>query len=210
MEKQIEVEIRGKIFNEEFDGILEKFKRETKFIEEKDRLTFIYFREGRGINNLNEVRGDPVDLKVRITNKKAEIAMKYGRWGAIESRKEFLFPIETEKFGQAVEFLKCLNWKKGVLMDTKTFVFDYKGIEFAIVKSGDFCYFEAEKLVDQEDEAPAVIEELKKICEEMELKIFKEEEFISMMENINERKDRLFDMDRDNFEKIKERFSDFF
>lgn len=210
MGKQIEVEVRGRISDGKLNKVLEKFKEEARFIEEKDRITFIYFKNGIGINDLSKVREDPVDLRVRITNKKAEIVMKYGRWGAVENRKEFLFPIEIEKFGQAVEFLKCLNWEKGVLVDTKTFVFDYKGIEFAIVRSGDFCYFEAEKLVDNKSEAPEVIEEIKKVCEEMGLKIFEEEEYICMIQDMNERKDRLFDMSQDDFEEIRKKFSDFF
>ncbi len=50
-----EVEIRGPI--EDFDEILTFFNKEAKFIGEKD----------------------PRDLRLRVTNKKAELVIKYGQ-----------------------------------------------------------------------------------------------------------------------------------
>lgn len=206
----IEVEVRGKIESEEFDNILAKLKEKTKFIKEKDRLSFIYFRDKVGFHDVAEIQDDPVDLKVRITNKKAELVMKYGRWGATENRKEFLFPIATEQFGEALEFLKCLDWKHGVLMDTRTYVFEYKDIEFAVVKSGDICYFEAEKLCEKECEAEQIIKELQEACKELGLEIYQEQELIDLLNSANERQDRLFNMEQDSFEEIKERFGEYF
>ena len=180
MTKQIEVEVRGGIKN--FEELLEKFRREAIFVEEKDRISFIYFREDSDVNDLNAVREDPVDLKLRVTNKEAEIVMKYGRWGAEEARKEFLFPIDLDKFGSALEFFMHLGWFRGVLMDTKTFLFKLENIEFALVRSGDICYFEAEKLISDEESVEESIMEIKKVCKKMGIEIFEEKEFIEMME----------------------------
>ncbi|MEA3248583.1 MAG: hypothetical protein U9Q73_02645 [Nanoarchaeota archaeon] len=205
---RIEVEIRGKI--DDFEDTLKRFQGKANFIEEKDRISFIYFREGKDPEDVDSIREDPVDLKLRVTNKSAEMVMKYGRWGVEESRKEFLFPFELEKFGSALEFFKHLNWSRGVLMDTKTYLFEYKGVEFALVKSGETVYFEAEILVNNPNEVKDAIEKIKKICIEVNLEIFEEGEFIEMMNNLNKRKDRIFDMQKENFKDIKDKFEEFF
>ena len=49
-------------------------------------------------------------------------------------------------FDKAVELFKLLEWHKGVIMDTKTFVFIYKDIEFAIVHNKHIDYFAAGKV----------------------------------------------------------------
>jgi hypothetical protein len=204
----IEVEVRGKIVN--FERTLEFFYNSAKFIEEKDRISFIYFREGKDVLNVKGVRDDPVDLKLRVTNKKAEMVMKYGRWGAEENRKEFLFPLELSKFSDVLEFFKNLDWFHGVIMDTKTFLFEYQGVEFALVRSGDVCYFEAEILVDEESEVGMAKTKILKVCSEAKLKLFEDEEFMVMMNGFNSREDRLFDMRVDSFEEIRDRFAGFF
>jgi adenylate cyclase class IV len=208
MEKIIEVEVRGGIEN--FDETLENFNKKAKFIKEKDRISFIYFRDGTDVNDRSTIREDPVDLKLRITDKKAEIVMKYGRWGAEEARKEFLFPLELDKFGLALEFFSYLDWYKGVIVDTKTFLFQLDNIEFALVKSGDICYFEAEKLISDEKEIKKTIEEIKGVCNELNLRVFDEKELIEIMETLNKRDSRIFNLREKSFEKIKKNFEEFF
>lgn len=208
MKKQIEVEVRGKIEN--FDETLDYFRENAKFVEEKDRISFIYFREGKDVLNVDSVRGDPVDLKLRVTNGAAEMVMKYGRWGAEESRREFLFPIELRKFGEALEFYKNLDWFRGVIMDTKTYLFELDGVEFALVQSGDEAYFEGEILVDEDSEVEGTLGKIRDVCARVGLKVFDDGEFVSMMNRFNAREDRLFDMREDEFEEIRERFGEFF
>jgi adenylate cyclase class IV len=204
----IEVEIRGKI--EKFEKILERFRQKANFLGEKNRISFIYFREDIDETDLSSIKDEQVDLRVRITNKLPEIVMKYGTWGVEENRREFSFPIEIEKFNQAIEFFKCLGWKRGVLVDTKTYLFEYKCVEFALVKSGNFSYFEAEKIITDENKISPEKQKIKEIIKEMGLIIFTEKEFIQMIEAMNKRKDRLFNMEKDNFEEIKEKFKDYF
>ena len=79
MKQQIEVEVRGKI-KQDFNSVLKKFHDKTKFIKEKNRFSLIYFR-GDKVRNVAEIKDEEVDLKLRATNKKAEMAIKYGKWG---------------------------------------------------------------------------------------------------------------------------------
>lgn len=203
---QIEVEVRGEL--DDFDKALEFFKKKAKFIEEKDRFSFIYFR--KHVDSIEELKDDPVDLRVRITNKKAEIIMKYGKWGASDQRHEISIPIDVNKFDEAVQLFKYLNWDKGQKLTTKTFVFDYRGIEFALVKCEHYNYFEAEKVVEHKKDIEQAKKELEDVCNELKLKLFTEEEFMKILNKMNMDKRTLFDLSKHDFSDIKQEFKEFF
>ena len=205
--KNIEVEVRGKI--QDFDKTLEEFKQKAKFIEEKDRFSLIYFRADSPLD-METVKTEKVDLKLRITNKKPEIVLKYGFVRSTESRKEILIPISLDKFEEAVELFKFLDWYKGAIMATKTFVFNYKGIEIALVKNHIQNYFEAEKLISNKKDAEKELENIKKICSEEGLIVFTDDEFFDMMDKMNNAEGGIFDFREQNFKEIKEKFKEFF
>lgn len=210
MKKQIEVEVRGRIKN--FDEVLKKFKEKAKFIEEKDRFSLGYYREDVP-KDIREIKDEKLDLRLRITNKKPEMIIKYGVWGGSDSRKEISIPLPQDKFDDALEFLNCLNWNKGVIMATKTFVFEYKGIEFALVKyinGKNSNYFEAEKIIEKEEDAEMTRQEIEKLCNQLGLNIFNDDEFIDMCNKLNSKEGNLFDFSKQKFEDIKEKFKEFF
>jgi adenylate cyclase class IV len=207
MEKQIEVEIRGKI--DDFEKTLEKFHKTAKFIKEKDRFSLIYFR-GKVADDVSNIKEEKVDLRVRVTNKKAELVMKYGEWGGSDSREEILIPLSLESFDSSVEFLKCLDWNCGIVMATKTFVFDYKGIEFALVKSKSLNYFEAEKITKYQKKSKEIIKEIKEVCKEFGLETFTNEQFADAVNQMNNTPRAKFDLTKQNFKDIKEEYKEFF
>ena len=92
----IEVEHRGLIEKKDLPKIKDFFKKNAKFVEEKDRFSVVYFQTRAA--RAEEAKNDTIDLKVRITNKKAELVLKHGSWGGKDSRREFSFPIQKEKF----------------------------------------------------------------------------------------------------------------
>jgi adenylate cyclase class IV len=205
----IEVEVRGRI--KDFDKTLAEFKSKAKFIQEKDRCSLVYLRNTFDINrDVRELKDDPVDLRVRITNKKSEIVMKYGKWGGSDRRKEISIPIDSKKFGDAVDLLKCLDWYSGVIMATKTFVFDYNGIEFALVKNKDYNYFEAEKLVEDSADSVKIQKEIKEVCKSLGLEVFDEEDFIDQINKINNNPENQFDFSKQEFSDFKKKFEEFF
>jgi len=204
----IEVEHRGIIPKKDFKKIKAFFDKNAKFIEEKDRFSVIYFQSR--VVRAKDAVGDAIDLKVRITNKKAELAMKHGKWGGKDARREFLFPIEKEKFDEMVDFLKILGWTHGITMATKTFVYKYKEIEFALVEVPKWgYYFEAEILAD-ENTAKEADEKLEAECKKIGLKLITDEEFYVMIDEINSLPGMRFDFDKQDFKDIKKRFLDFF
>lgn len=203
----IEVEVRGRIKN--FEKVLNDFRKKAKFVEEKDRFSMVYFRTGSPINR-EAVKSEKVDFKLRITNKKPEIVMKYGLVKGSESRKEILIPIKLEDFDEAVELFRLIGWEKGVIMATKTFVFMYKGIEFALVHNKKLEYFEAEKLVEKDENTEEVISEIRKVCGDFGLEFFSEDEFFRVLDSINQEKELQFNLTEQDFSDVKKKFKEFF
>jgi len=204
----IEVEHRGIIQKKDFDKVKAFFDKNADFVEEKDRFSVIYFQTRW--ERAKEAINDAIDLKVRITNKKAELVMKYGKWGGKDARKEFLFPIEKSKFDEMIEFLKLLGWTHGVLMATKTFVYNYKDIEFALVETPDWgYYFEAEILAD-ETTAKEADKKVESECKKIGLKLIEDEKFYEMIDELNNLPGRKFDFAKHDFKDIKNRFKEYF
>ena len=205
----IEVELRGRI-TKGLQETLKEFGKEAKFLKEKDRFSLIYWRD-EVTDDARDVKDDPVDIRIKVTNRKeAEITMKYGKWGVEEKRHEISIPIPLDKVSEAVDFLKYLGWKHGVVMATKTFSYGFKGVEFALVKAGKETYFEAEKVVENEGQAERAREKILDACAHFNLKIFSEEEFLDLVNSFNNAPGAKFNFDKDNFKDIKERFKEFF
>lgn len=201
-----EVEVRGPI--EDFEKVLSFFKKNANFIEERDRFSLIYFP--KDTLDLKEMEADPRDLRLRITNKQAELVIKYGQWGIKDSRREISIPISKEKFEDMAELLHYLGWSLGSMLATKTSVFEYKGIEFALVKNKFGNYFEAERVVSDKDESERTMKEIEKICGGLKLRLFSKEEYYSLMDKINRTPGNIFDFRKHKFSEIKREYLDFF
>ena len=204
----IEVEHRGLIEKKDFPKLKVFFSKNAEFVEEKDRFSVIYLQTRA--ERIVETANDLIDLKVRITNKKSELVMKYGKWGGKDSRREFSFPIENNKFEEMIDFLKIMGQTHGVLMATKTFVYNYKDIEFVLVEVPNWgYYFEAEILTDEKT-AKEADKKLESECKKLGLKLIENEKFYKMLDELNELPGMKFDFEKQNFSDIKKRFIDFF
>jgi predicted adenylyl cyclase CyaB len=204
----IEVEVRGRIEN--FDKTLEHFRKKAKFVEEKDRFTMLFLRKGAKPHR-EDVENELIDLRIRITNKKPELVLKYGKMSGCEGRKEILIPIQAHDFEKAVEMLKLLEWNHGVTIATKSYIFMYKDIEFALVKTTGLNYFEAEQVVHEKEDANKIIEEIKEVCKDFHLNPIDKEDFFALLEELNNTQaQRNFDLSEQSFEEIKDRFKEYF
>lgn len=204
---KVEVEHRGYLTEKKFKELNIFLKRNGKFLSKRDRFSVIY--NPRGKERLDLVRS-PIDLKIRITNKKTELVLKYGKWSGNDARKEFLFPIESKKFGEMIEFLDALGFYYGALQATKTFLFKYKGAEIALVKvPGWGYYFEVEVLTDSDlvDKANKKIADL---CKALGIEVVNNEGFLKLCESLNERPGFRFNFKKQKFSDIKKRFVNYF
>ena len=205
---KVEVEHRGVLTKKKFDELNNFLRKKGKFLCEKDRFSVIFSpSRGKEIFKLNR---SPIDLKVRITNKKAELVLKYGKWSGNDARKEFLFPIDSKKFEEIIEFLLILGFYYGVLQATKTYLYLYKGIEFALVKvPGWGYYFEAEIITSPGGVKKGnrkIIEE----CEKLDISALNDKGFCKLLDSLNDRPGCRFNLKKQKFSDIKKRFISYF
>lgn len=206
---KVEVEYRGYLTEKEFKKLNAFLKRNGKFIDKKDRFSVI-FSPLKGRETFKLSKNNPIDLKVRITNKKSELVLKYGKWSGNDARREFLFPIDSKKFEEMTEFLKILGYYYGVLQATKTNLYLYKGIEFALVRvPGWGYYFEAEIVTDQNNIKKANMK-ITKECKKLGINTLNDKDFCKLLKSLNDRPGFRFNFKKQKFSDIKKRFIDYF
>lgn len=76
---KIEVEHRGLLTENKFGELYKLLKKNGRFLGERDRFSVIYFLNGEK-ENFDLDQNCINDLRVRITNKKAELVLKHGEW----------------------------------------------------------------------------------------------------------------------------------
>jgi adenylate cyclase class IV len=207
---KIEVEYRGILTEEKFKKLNRVFKKEGKFLGKRDRFSIIYFVSKKRVKKVEELKNVPIDLRLRITNRKPELVLKWGKWGAKDIRKEFIFPINPNQFEEMIEFLNILGFYQGAFNATTTYVYKYKGIEFALVKVPDWgYYFEAEVIADK-DKVKEANEKIKRELQKLGLQTIKNQEFYKLLNDLNNRKGYRFDFRRQKFSEIKKRFMEYF
>ena len=174
----------GKI--ERLIGLLEK---EGKKITEKDRILIDYstFLEG-GVENRKK------DIRLRSTNGIPEIIVKIGEWSGTEQRKELSFSGKPGEFDTIVEIFGELGFRKGTLCVRKSRVYEYKGIEFAIVEVPEHSYyFEAEKMASMDEDGEKITDEIRNVCLELGLEIFDKKSFFEYIHELNNEANEVFD-----------------
>lgn len=204
---KVEVEYRGLLTEKKFAELNKFLNKNGKFLGEKDRFSAIY--SPRGKETLRVVRS-PIDLKIRITNKKTELVLKYGRWSGKDARKEFLFPIDSKKFEEMTDFLKILGYYYGVLQATKTYLYKYKSIEFALVKVPRWGYYFEAEIVTNPASVATADKKIMDTCKELNLEVLNDKDFLKLLESLNNRPGFRFNFKKEKFSEIKGRFKDYF
>lgn len=205
---KVEVEHRGRLSKDKFLELKSFFDKKGTFLGKKDRFSVIYSQNKE--EKTEELSHSPIDLKVRITNKKEELVMKHGDWSGNDARREFCFGLEKGKFEEMVEFLKILGHYHGVLHTTRTYLYHYKEVEFSLVEvPGWGYYFEAEVLIDS-----SCVEEtnkrIRETYEELGMEALDHQAFCELLQSLNERPGYKFNFKKQSFSEIKKRFAEFF
>lgn len=204
---KIEVEYRGHLTKEKFKELNRFLGKNGKFLGEKDRFSVIY--SPRGKENLKLGRSK-TDLKLRITNKRAELVLKYGKWSGNDARKEFLFSIDSKKFEEMIEFLKILGYYYGVLQATKSYIFLYKAVELALVEVPKFGYYFEAEITANPNFIKKADKKIASVCQELGLNIFNDKSFRKLLKDLNNRPGFRFNFKNQKFSDIKKRFRDYF
>lgn len=205
---KVEVEHRGLLDKKEFEELKKFLRKNGKFIGVKNRFSVIYSpAKGKETFNLHK---NHIDLKVRITNKKTELVLKYGKWSGNDARKEFLIPIDSEKFEEMTGLLFLLGFYCGVLQATKTHLFLYKGIEFSLVEVPNWgCYFEAE-IATGSNGVKKANKKIAEECEKLNISVLNDKDFCKLLTDLNARPGYRFNFKKQHFSEIKKRFIRYF
>lgn len=202
-DKNIEVELRGPLTQEKYRELVDFFDKEGKFKEDKDRVIIDYssFMPGEGLMGRNK------DIRLRVTNGRPEIIIKIGKWSGTDDREEVSVYAEKGSFDNLVKIFALLGMTKGVLAIRKIKVFDYREIEFSLVDLNGYGYsFEAEKMVEGGHDREATKEEIKKVCLDLGLKLFSDQEFSDFITDLNKNINEVFDYDNYQKDYFKNRF----
>jgi len=163
-----EIEFRGPLTKNEFQKLLSFFKKEAEFIKRMKRKTFVF-----------ENKDETLDLKVRTTDGVPEIVLKKGFMGA-RRREEIILSLKTNSTKEAVRVFSLLGYNKGIIAIRDNYIFNYKNIEFALVKCPNgYCFYEAELINNKGIKNPE--EHIKEVLESLSLNAWSEKEVYEFM-----------------------------
>jgi len=166
----IEIEFRGPLTKNKFQELLNFFQKEADFVKRMKRKTFVFFMKDKTL-----------DLKVRTTEGIPEIVLKKGFWGA-RKREEIILPLRVgaNSTKSALRILGLLGHTKGIIAIRDNYIFNYKNIEFSLVKCPkNYYFYEAELINNRKIKNPE--EHIKEVLKSLNLKAWSEKEVYEFM-----------------------------
>lgn len=182
MQRNIELELRAEVRKEEYNKLLSQLKKEYKLISHTKRLSVMYF---------GKIGGVPIDIRVRITNGKAEVVVKKGSLHA-HDRIELSQPINRSQFIGMVRLYSLFGFQTEVA-ERETYNFAMgRGVVFSLVKAGNIAYVEVEKMSGKL-EVEKNKQQLLKILDTFKLKpIIRQKEFDKLCKRLSKYSDWSF------------------
>ncbi|UZE92971.1 MAG: hypothetical protein IB617_02320 [Candidatus Nealsonbacteria bacterium] len=176
-----EIEFRGPLTITGFQKLFKFLKKEARFVKKMKRKTFVFYFPNKNL-----------DLKIRSTDGDSEIVVKKGFWGA-RRRQEIILPIETRFVKKAQKLLAALGYKKGGIAIRESYIFEYKSIEFALVKCpNNYYFYEAEFINNKLIRKPE--EYIMKVLKSLNLKIWSEKEVYDFLMFCKKKIDKTFNI----------------
>lgn len=164
--KNIEVEIRGRLSDEEHTR-LKSFLEENGTHKESHNREMFLLRDYPGYST--EFVGREVDIRLRNTNGVCEIMLKK-KIG--EAREETSLQLKDSDLENAKKIVKALGCESAVWMHRQKEVYEYGGIEWALVTAPkNIKYYEAEISVADSREIQSITDKLKEEAEKLGLEI---------------------------------------
>lgn len=150
-----------------------------------------------------------LDIRARITNDEPELVIKIGKWKGSDIRDEVSIQLKKGEFVNLIAVCAALGYTEAIVTQNVTFVYEYKGVEFSLVdKMGHSYFFEAEKLIESENEMEKeqVQREIQAICQELGLSLFSDEQFFDYIKLLNKEVNLYFDWHKDGGQFFQEKF----
>jgi len=177
-----EIELRG-ILTDAKKAKLEKlFSNHGKKIKEYERTHWV----------LKESWEKGLDLRVKKTNGLLEFSLKIGN-PSKANRKEISLELPNNKFQEVKDFMSHLGYSKGIKAIRNAQIYEYKGVEWAIVEVPNYgYYFEAEKIAKNKKEHDKMENEIKKIAESLGLKVLSPKETMAYIAKLDREANKPF------------------
>ncbi len=170
-----EVELRGLLDTKQKNALKNFLAKNGKLVKKYTRKQWIFGTSHRR----------KIDVQIKETNGEYIFSLKTG---AVHhsNRKEISIPFPKEKAEQALDFLKLLGKKAGVIAIRKALVYMYGGIEWAIVEVPKHSfYFEAEKIAKTKAAGEKAKEEIRKTVERLGLNLLNGKETIEYIQKLD-------------------------
>jgi adenylate cyclase class IV len=106
--------------------------------------------------------------------------------------------------------LKILGYYYGVLQATKTYLYLYKGIEFALVKVPKWGYYFEAEIKTTKDKIKKANKKIMSVCREFNLQVLNDKDFCELLHSLNNRPGYRFNFKKQKFSDIKKRFIRYF
>lgn len=199
MNKNIELELRSELTLDQFEGILNKLKAETRLISQTKRLSIMFLGE---INEAN------FDIRIRINNRKeAELVIKKGAFHA-HDRMEISQKITKDQILGFVKIFSLFDFSSKIT-ERENFLFDIgDNIELALVKAGSIAYLEIEKMSASNDLSKNK-DTLVGILRDLNLKPINESSFNELCNRLSIYSDIKFTNTTEDFKKLEEMLSNY-
>lgn len=180
----IEVEIRGRLDQREYDRLKDFLARNGSHIKHMDReMFFLYDHPGYAHDPLQRT----VDIRLRNTNGECEIMVKKKISIRNEGRQEISLKLKDADLGNAKEIVKAIGCSRALKILRSSDLYEYAGIEWSVVRAPkDYFFYEAERGASTSMEIESVRAELVGAAAKLGLGVFTPEEdrdFIYLLYN---------------------------
>jgi hypothetical protein len=203
-ENMVEVELRGPVGEAFYPQLLAFCERRGELLANENRVLIDYstFIEGVGSRRL--------DVRVRVTNGVVEIVVKEGAFGGA-SRKEASVCVQGNDLLGALRLMALLGYQRGVACDRGIMRYRIDDIEMAIQEVRVYGrreivhsrFFEVEMICAESERAPAELR-VSEFTAALNLRPFREEEWNTYVEELNQNANGVFDFAKDPVEYLSE------
>ncbi|OGM25842.1 hypothetical protein A2962_00340 [Candidatus Woesebacteria bacterium RIFCSPLOWO2_01_FULL_39_61] len=174
--KRIEIELRSIFDKAKYDQLTSLLKKNARDLGSDDKDVFFFLLPKKVVKVVNNV-----------SKKTAEIVIKLNRLGRGSSDfEEMEISIDPKDFDKAVRLFSDLNFSQIQIVYQKRHNFEYKGVSLALKYTNSWGYhLELEVLVSRKSQQKLAQEKIRKVAEELDVKIISEQKLTEFAKKID-------------------------
>lgn len=195
----IEVEVRGPLSKDQHQSLLLFLKQHGKYLGRKERQMLCCM----DLETLKNDNGNGLDIRSKITNGKAELSIKKGKWGGSDFREEISVNLAEGEYLNLVKSLQLLGYDRVIWVErhSERYILtqEESEFEFALVEVPEHSvFFEIELLVAEETNILAAKKRLEELCKGLNLHIFSDEEWFAHVDMMDREANKIILLNNPN------------